>query len=186
MIKLLLLCGPSGAGKTYIENSLVQESPISKYTFKKLEQVTTRERRDDKDPYIFLSVDAYKEMEEDLVAKTAITTTDGVTNYYGTIPDFIDNNDIIHTVIVNRKGIDDIKRYAEEHKELNIKIVTFMITSSNPVGRANRDKNFIKEELKSLEGCWDMIFTNMPEQDFYINTDDIYEALKITGMIEEV
>lgn len=185
MINLLLLCGPSGSGKSYIENELIKNSPIGDYKFVKLNQVTTREKRDELDPYIFISYEKYQKMEKDLIAKTVITSSEGITHYYGTIPKFKKGKKIIHTVVVNKKGIIDMKQYIEEHPEMNINLKIFMITSDNPVKRVDRNEDFIKKEIESLNGFHDMFFVNHPQENSFINVDDIYEGLKITGMIQE-
>lgn len=184
--KILLLCGPSGAGKSYMENLLVQNKGTNEYIFKKLEQVTTRPRRDINDAYTFLSVDQYKEIEDTLIAKTAIETNDGVTNYYGTKPQFIEDDHVIHTVIVNRKGIDDICEYIADNPQLNIQFTIFMIDSKNPVGRANRDDEFVEAERKSLQGVSDKCYINDPDGKGYITLEDIYTGLKEVGLMEEI
>lgn len=183
--KILLLCGPSGAGKSYMENLLVQNKGNDEYIFRKLEQVTTRPRRDENDAYTFLTVDEYKEIEDTLIAKTAIKTNDGVTNYYGTKPKFLVDDHVIHTVIVNKKGINDICQYIGDNPQLNIQFAIFMIDSKNPAGRVNRDDDFVEAERQSLQGVADKCYINDPEGSGYITVEDIYEGLKEVGLIKE-
>lgn len=182
MKKLLIICGPSGAGKNYIERELVELSPIGNYTFKKLEQVTTRKRRNDEDPYTFVSKEEYKELESKLIAKSVIVDSEGETNYYGTKPEFSDDDNVIHTVIANRKGIDDLLKYIDESDE-EIKKFVLMIDSSNPKTRENRDLEFIVEERRKLNEVFDSFLINFPEQDSYITVDEVFECLEANEFI---
>lgn len=181
MIKILALCGPSGAGKSYLEKELVIQSPVGNYTFKKLEQVTTRARRDENDPYKFISIEEYKEIEGTLIAKTAIPSGDKI-NYYGTILDFSDREDVIHTVVVNRNGVIDLKNYIES-SDKDISLVVVMIDSTKPAIRHDRDEEFVENERKSLQGLYDLVLINHPDQGFYNDVNDLYDGLEALKFI---
>lgn len=149
-IKLLLICGVSGSGKTWIEKELVNH-PTDNLIFHKLNQYTTRPPRSKEEVelkvYNFINESEYNEIKDDLIAKTEVNGY-----HYGTLKDFLRGNkkrSVINTIIVNRRGYDDITSYLKNNKDFEI--LTLKITINSEIkNREDRNIEKEKEELKTI------------------------------------
>lgn len=140
-IYLVCMCGSSGSGKSYITERLVCDFSDE---FHKPAQYTTRQRRNNEDPYeyYFVNKEHYKIIEDKLICKTEING-----EFYGTIPAFVKNK--INILIVNSAGYKDFKKYAKKNE--NIEILLVRIESERPKPRIDRDENFVINERKDLD-----------------------------------
>jgi guanylate kinase len=182
MRKFLLITGTSGGGKSYIEKLLVKNNhPHIK--FHKLLQVTTRAKRDDEDPYIFLTKKEYDNISDTLLAKTNFHG-----NFYGTQDTSKLKDDdgklTINTVVVNRLGYDNIVKDLKEKYPDSFDLMTIRITNDSPVERDSRDQEFITKEHESLNDIVDMDFYNSPDK--WLSADDIIKGLYEREFIYEL
>ena len=171
MSRFLVLCAPSGTGKTFLLETL-----CSKYSnlFYKVEQVTTRARREGEgDTYHFIDKKTYDVIESELIGKTEINGT-----YYGSLPDKDDNR--IGIIILNELGF---KNFINEvpNKADYFSIGLNKDLDSIEVRRENRDEEFLKKEKHVLEMC-DVVF-NL--KDSYANPD-IIKSLTLTYFINHL
>lgn len=120
MLKLLVLGGISGSGKTYLRDELLKHFPEKYY---KVKQVTTRPMRKDEDPnnYRFISKREYSNIEKYLIGKTEIKG-----NFYGSILDYTEER--IGIIILDEKGIKDFRN---AFKEVNQKV--FYLVLDKPI-----------------------------------------------------
>lgn len=207
--KLLILCGPSGCGKNYIENQLINNnSPIhyhdSEYIFKKLPQMTTRKPRNQKEIddkiYDFVSKDTFiKRLIEDnyrYIAHTVIKTDDGETNFYASYltDEFLNNTQskVIFTVIANYYAINNIHNSLSYNTKFNNSLddyLTFMISATSLEDmmkynkRDNRDLEFIKNEEKDLIPYTDKILKNDFKNNKMIQVEDIMDLLQLYNWV---
>ena len=155
---ILVLCGPTGSGKTFIAEMLsandmgdyiVSSNPP---VFHKPMQVTTRKQRDieDCDSYLFLkSTDDYKSLNMDskLTAKTYFND-----NYYGTLmSNMIHGKNAWNVIVASTEGAADVINTFRNDSECNIK--TAIILAEGDDGMINehcRDIQFFKNELFDL------------------------------------
>ncbi|QQM14707.1 guanylate kinase-like protein [Staphylococcus phage MarsHill] len=163
MKKFILLCGVSGTGKTVLANNLSDQKEYPHLFFKKLDQVTTRQQREDETngvDYVFLNKEEYDDMKGNLIAKTNFYE-----NYYGTIDQSLEypQNGIynVNIIIVNREGRDasvrDIKeKYGEDSDIITIQV----INEKNQVKREGRNKEDLEKEKKDLDEVTDLEVIN--------------------------
>lgn len=173
MKKFLLICGVSGVGKSFVEDELVRNNH-PKISFFKLPQVTTRDKRDDNDPYQFLSKKEYKNIESNLIAKTNFHG-----NLYGTldisrIKDY-EGKLLINTIIVNAEGfqssVDDLtKKYGD-----NFDLFTLRLINDSPVEREGRDQDSLDLENKALESISDATLKNQKGE--WADPQDVIQTL---------
>lgn len=141
-VKVLILGGPSGAGKTFLERFLVKEYPE---IFSKTTQVTTREKRDESDPYLFASQEIFDSISNMLVGR--ILGENKYANSYGTLPNFY--SDKINTIILSEEGYHDFIKYC--NKNPHIIAMSYFIGETDDMElekRTNRDQSIINEENK--------------------------------------
>jgi len=172
--RILIIVGPSASGKSVFERNLISDYPN---LFHKLQQVTTRKRRDDKDPYIFISKKAFNEkFNQILIGRTLIHG-----NYYGSIPDFQENK--INTIILNEDGLKDFLQ-SINNEEL---IADFIIIGidrkleelKEDDYREGRDSNYIIKEKDILKKAH---FIFNVENEVFPKPSDFIQILKETGI----
>ena len=150
MKKLLVICGPSGSGKSHLEDELCEHFPKS---YKSLLQYTTRPRRegDKLESYLFLNrvedVDLLKTNGVRIVGETEI-----MGNYYGTfLNDEVDDS-VVQTVVLNRMGIDNLLT-SHLIQDYQIKILKVLASPNVTIPeRAGRSQDYIRQEIESLQG----------------------------------
>lgn len=161
--KILLICGPSGSGKSFLTDKLTK-TPL----FFKLEQCTTRKKRkcENGSEYRFIDKKYYDSIKKNLIAKTVIND-----NYYGTIPKFI--KDKIGIVIVNKNGLEDFLNFAQDK---DIDYFVLGVDSEIKVKRQGRSLDFIKKEKESLIPFVNKWLVRTKTKN--IEVDDVKEVLK--------
>ena len=142
-IYVVLMCGSSGSGKSYITKKLIENYSEE---FKKIPQYTTRDRRDGEDPYeyYFVNKKHYKIIQDKLICRTEVNES-----LYGTIPVFEEGK--INIIIVNTLGIEDFEKYLNLNKEENIDVCLIRIESEVATERKNRDNEFVLKEKRDLD-----------------------------------
>lgn len=181
MIKVLLICGVSGSGKSFIETMLSQRDfrkPPYVY-FNKLRQVTTRQPRNEDEiknkTYNFISEEVYDKISGNLFAKTVVNG-----KRYGTLNTIMESEEytVVNTIIVNRIGwqnvIDElIETFADE-----VQICTLQICCKpdDCESRSDRDVNFLIDEQKSISKISDLRLNN--DKDNRLKSEDIIKALQ--------
>ena len=192
MKKFLLITGPSGSGKSEIERQL-SERDFDAIRFHKLKQVTTRKMREGEsqsDPYMFLTQSEYDDIADKLIAKSVIVNPTGIGfDYYGTLNDSEDAIDIngkfvINTVIVNKKGYENIihdihKLYGESYD-----VYTICISNPEPVEREGRDIDHVAQELSESRSICDYELENYPGN--WLDLERIIDALYNRGFFDAI
>ncbi len=154
MKKMLVLCGASGSGKSYLEDKLCSLYPQD---FVSLLQYTTRPRRkgDDLDTYLFLNSNTDVELMKRGGLKI-IGETEILGNLYGTFLNESIGEDIIQTVVLNRTGIDNLYKNPVV-KDYSIKVVKILTCPDVEIlKRLGRSDDYYKQEIESLEGVEDL------------------------------
>ena len=158
---LLVICGPSGSGKSHLQRELQTRYPDK---FIALEQYTTRPRRenDDLDSYIFLEKEEDLNREEymviDIIGQTEIHGAK-----YGTIltPVAAEQTSM---AVLNRMGIDNLSKSEVLATGYDVKILKVLPTEDVEVPeREGRSPEYLEEELKSLEGIGDLTVYRTPD-----------------------
>jgi guanylate kinase len=154
--KFLIIMGNSGSGKNFLAKKLIEEYP---QYFEETIQVTTRAKRNDYDPYIFVTKDQYKKLEHQLIGRTKITTTDGEENWYGTI--FPADSNKYKIIILNKAGLEDFKAIVEKFNEVwEAQLICACIVGlinqdidkiQQMDGRGTRDNKFIQDEIDGIK-----------------------------------
>lgn len=163
---LLLIAGPSGSGKSYITDLLINEFPDK---FVKLEQYTTRKKRTkNENTYYFIDIKKYNKIKNNLFAKTCING-----DYYGTTTNIVPNK--LNIVIANIDGINDIKNWNHKNKD-KYNIFILGIDSEDPKIREGRPEEYIKYERNSLVNVVDTWLINKKNK--FITTLDVIQELK--------
>ena len=180
--------GNSGSGKNFLAKKLIEEYP---QFFEETIQVTTRAKRNDYDPYIFVDKNQYKKIEHQLIGRTIIKTSDGEENWYGTILPAESNKYKI--IILNAAGLDDFTSVMEKHNELyennpiaacHIGLINTDIAKIRQMdGRGARDEQFIQNEIDGIKelcaGYFDVtneyvkiedVLTRVKQADYYMST----------------
>ena len=180
-IKVLLICGISGSGKTWIENDLIKHS-TDKLEFHKLKQYTTRKPRSDEEInmniYEFIDDEKYDKIKDTLIAKTEVNGCK-----YGTLQDFrksTNKTTIINTIIVNRRGHDDIISFLKNFEYINnYDIITLEVKVQNEI--KNRSDRNIEKEKKELENIANISIDNSFGN--RVNYKDVIKLLKSVEFI---
>lgn len=154
--KFLIIMGNSGSGKNFLAKKLIEEYP---QYFEETIQVTTRAKRNDYDPYIFVTKDQYKKLEHQLIGRTIIKTSDGEENWYGTL--FPADSEKYKIIILNKAGLEDFKLIMEKHNEIweskpivacNIGLINHDIAKIRQMdGQGSRDDQFIQDEIDGIK-----------------------------------
>jgi hypothetical protein len=157
MTNILLFCGPTGSGKTFISGTL-SSVDMAKYVisskppvFHKPMQVTTRPIRSTEDPdaYLFINEKDYNALNinEKLTARTHFND-----NYYGTLVDnFVHGENVWNIIVASSEGAADVYNMFRNNAEYNIK--SAIILSEPDDGMINehcRDIQFFKDEIFDL------------------------------------
>ena len=181
-IKLLVICGPSGSGKSYLEKNLCSELPQH---FRKLPQVTTRKPRNEEEqgnPYLFINKSTYEFIKDKLIGR--IMSDDFLSTNYGTIPDF--DKGYINTIILSKEAIIDLQNHIAVKEApfngettvnlfiLGLDIEFEDLSREAKAARANRDKNFFDKEKEVFEYCH---YINKTENGKYLNPNDILDII---------
>ena len=104
-MKLLIICGPSGSGKSILEKNLITEYS---HLFNKLPQVSTREKRSNErfgDPYIFVTPETFSFLKNKLIGRI-ISRSSIYRHQYGTLPDISTSK--VNTLILSEDAIIDL------------------------------------------------------------------------------
>ena len=169
--KLLVICGPSGSGKSHLQRDLETRYPEK---FVRLEQFTTRAQRpnDDLDSYIFVSdeadLDRDRYMIIDIIGRTEINGAK-----YGTLlgPTAAGQ---VGMAVLNRMGIDSLNQSEVLKTGYEVKIVKVLPTEDVELpAREGRSEDFLKDEVASLEGVEDL--TVYRTADGF--ADEVYEQI---------
>jgi len=161
---LLIIAGPSGCGKNYITEKLVEEYSDK---FVQLQQYTTRPKRTaDENTYYFIDEKKYNELYNSLMARIEINGF-----HYGTTTE--SQHDRINIVIANLDGINDIRHNNAIREKFNIFILG--IDSEIPKKREERTDEYVKKERESLRYVADCWIYNTKEK--YLTTSDVLAKL---------
>lgn len=160
----LVICGPSGVGKSYLVDKLVEDYPDHLY---KVEQVTTRDIREDErgGNYTFLPTKRdYYRIKHLLIGCTEING-----ELYGSIP-ANEEEERTGIIILNEMGLKD---FMEKEQEKNYKTIGI---SKNTllVEREGRDISYLEQEKKVLDYA-DFVF--YLEDDEYVDMHEMYNVL---------
>ena len=169
-MKALLICGPSGSGKSTFVRQLIRQYP-NRYI--KAVQYTTRPRRDGEaeNEYMFVTPDEFKKVHSSLVG---ITHVNG--NVYGSKIDFEEKK--IQIFILNKEGISDFQYMAMSFKDAEVKTLgVYRDLEKCCEARTSRDREFIKEEFKTLSLA-NAIFQNVSEEITPETISDLNEVIK--------
>ena len=173
--KLLVICGPSGSGKSYLENKLCELYP-DKYT--SLLQFTTRPRREEDklDSYLFLGsvtdADLMKRGGLKIIGETEI-----MNDVYGTFLNETVGPDVIQTVVLNRMGIDNLKN-SPHLKDYKVKTLKVLASPEVEVPhRYGRTEDYIQKEIDSLMNVEDILITRTLDPFNYEDLDSAIQKL---------
>ena len=172
--KILAIVGPSGTGKSTLEKKLMKKHGD---LFHKLPQVTTRPKRDDNDPYMFIQWETYlKYFKDFLIARIGILDVNThYGNLYGTVPDF--KKGYINTVVVAEEGLLDLYESIEENR-VDAEVFVLGLDIKPAVKREGRDESFIQKERRVLK------FANyIYESDDFITEDEVIKILSLHEFI---
>lgn len=157
MTNILLFCGPTGSGKTFISGTLSSDD-MAKYVisskppvFHKPMQVTTRPIRSTEDPdaYLFIDEKDYNALNvnEKLTARTHFND-----NHYGTLVDnFVHGENVWNIIVASSEGAADVYNMFRNNAEYNIKSAIILSEPDDGVINEHcRDIQFFKEEIFDL------------------------------------
>ena len=181
---LLVLCGPSGSGKSYLEDNLLNDYPD---LFYKWQQVSTRKKRAGESagkPYIFIEPQTFLHLKDKLVGRIGING-EGYNAAYGSIPDFKEG--FISTVILAEEGINDLLSCMREG---TIKIDNYLILGldtdfdklDQDAIRENRNSDFFEKERNVLKYAT-LIHKNSNAK--YLQPSVVVAQLEAYGMIKK-
>lgn len=108
----VLLVGPSGAGKTYMENFLLEHNKH----WTKLISFTTRDRR----PGEVDGVDYHFINEEEMEDLNILQQMQIYGNYYGTCVEHLDESYRVHVLVVGADGPDQFKSIFGEDRVMTL------------------------------------------------------------------
>ena len=184
-LNILLLCGGSGSGKSFISDLLVNGNPeglflSKKVTFHKPMQITTREKRLLENPtdYYFIKPENFNEYKEFVTAYTNFNN-----NEYGTIvSNLVYSDTVINVLVVSQEGKKNVIN--DFNGKENVFIETALILGDPDDGMINehgRDINFFKDELYSLlKEKYDYYIPNYGPDDYCTYKD----VLKYLGYLK--
>ena len=107
-LPILVFCGPSGSGKSELVKKILSFFPENTT---KWQQVTTRERRDHADDYLFITREQYSQLQASDMLTCQTFFND---NMYGTFPESVTNNVAVLT-IADRVGLHSLITDVENH-----------------------------------------------------------------------
>lgn len=168
----LVIAGPSGVGKDFLINSLITEHPDKFY---KVDQVTTRKKRDASDNgYIFLSMEDYEKLRHTLIGRTEVNG-----NWYGSIFPRPELKDKFGIIILNYDGYIDFLNFLKMDDNMNdifhISIALDKMPEHIQVKREDRDNNFLDKE-REVSFLSDHVI-ELSEGE-YASVDDILNLIK--------
>lgn len=188
-MNIILLCGSSCSGKTYIRDNILINSNSNNIKFNKVTQVTTRAPRDNEEKnnsYIFLSENEYNDYNNSnlLIAKTNVNG-----KRYGTLlSSLIDEDNTYNIIIVNKLGwLSFMESYKnDELKFDNLNIKTVRVLSDIPTeelkSEHDRSLEFIYNEINELDSIpTDCYIDN---HNYKATYDNIINEFKKTGVIK--
>jgi hypothetical protein len=174
--KLLVLAGPSGCGKNYMTDALIEKYPE---VFEQLPQYTTRPKRTpDENTYYFISDSHYDAIKWALIAKTQIGDV-----RYGTVPSM--KTDKVGIIIANRMGIEELQKYLDsEDASIDFEVFFLGIDSNNPTEREGRTKEYIEEERQLLSEVVEHWLVNDALGGNYLTPENVLNYLKKVDFIQ--
>ena len=173
-VRVLVICGVSGSGKTMLEKNLINSSKM----FVKWEQVTTRPMRPNEvqgDPYTFTSEERFEKIKHMLVGRLGCSENSHFKDKYGSIPVTIPN--VYHTVILAEEGLLDLFEAKKDGRiPHDTKIIVIGLDKSNNelVERDGRDLEFLNKERSVLKYA-DKVFINSNRK--YLEAEDVINFL---------
>ena len=187
-LKTLIICGPSGSGKSMLEKNLVADFPS---TFHKMQQCSTRTMRSGErygDPYVFIGRDTFEFMKDRLVGRIGLEKASQFKDLYGTIPDF--KPDRVNTIILAAEGVRDYLGggvIKELEQRLDLEMKTFILgldvdydSLPEAARREARDVHFIAREREVLHYA-NVVRKNVHGK--YLNPTDVVALLTQHGLI---
>jgi guanylate kinase len=174
--KLLVLAGPSGCGKNYMTDALIEKYPE---VFEQLPQYTTRPKRTpDENTYYFINDSHYDAIKWALIAKTQIGDV-----RYGTVPSM--KTDKVGIIIANRMGIEELQKYLNsEDASIDFEVFFLGIDSNKPTEREGRTKEYIEEERNLLSEVVEHWLVNDALGDNYLTPEKVLNYLKKVDFIQ--
>jgi guanylate kinase len=174
--KLLVLAGPSGGGKNYMTDALVEKFPE---VFEQLPQYTTREKRTpDENTYYFITDSHYDAIKSTLIARTEIN---GVR--YGTVPSM--KEDKVGIIIANRMGIDNLQEYLNmSNAVIDFEVFFLGIDSNSPAEREGRTKEYVEEERQLLSEVVEHWLLNDALNNDFLTPEKVLNYLKKVDFIQ--
>lgn len=181
-VSLLIICGPSGSGKSVLEKSLTTQihtlaSNRKNIIFKKLMQVTTREPRLDEsfgNPYIFLNDELFEKNKDSLIGRVGIKEYSIFTHKYGTIIESNLTPSVIYTAIFAEEAIEDfIENSGETFNTFVLGLNgndNFLLNSK----RENRDIVFLNKE-RTVLNLAHLVLTNSKPN--FLNSTDVVNII---------
>lgn len=157
VLNILVLCGGSGSGKTFIRDLLVEGNPEGLYlskpivSFHRPMQVTTRKMRlgESPDNYCFVDTDTFHLFNNNNLL-TAKTFFDGCE--YGTLKsNLIYGQNVVNIIVASSLGKKNLIEDFQCQENVNIK--TALVLGNPDDGLINehgRDISFFKDELFDL------------------------------------
>lgn len=154
---ILLLCGASTSGKTYIRDQLCKSGSdeirdaCNKHVhyFHAPLQVTTRPIRDNEsiDSYYFMSVDDYKKIEDNLTCKTHFNG-----NHYGTLmSNLVKGNNVTNIILASEEGVRNTLMQFKGNSSYNIETALVLSDfNEEELKKHNRTLEGAKNELYGL------------------------------------
>jgi uridine kinase len=188
-LNILILCGGSGSGKTFIANMLCNNmlqihDGIREIVFHKPMQVTTRKQRDLENPddYYFIKHDCFSELNN---CNKLTCVTHFNNNYYGTLVKNLIYGDAAWNIIVaSAEGMNNtiynISNCIDHDIVSTVIIKTALVLAMPNDGMINehgRDKEFFKNEIYDLiQQPFDYYIPNYEEKRITLK-----EVIKILG-----
>ena len=147
---LLVLVGPSGSGKSVLEENLAKHFPD---VFWKLPQVTTRFMRPGEkqgSPYVFVGRQYFEQIEGKLVGVLGRRPNSLFKSLYGTFPDF--REDKVSTIILAEEALHDLAAKLEADEALRIHTVIVGLDREwNDLDEADRAARHGRAEIHEKE-----------------------------------
>lgn len=180
--RLLVICGPSGSGKSVLEQGLVNNIfnvDGSHILFKKLIQVTTRKPRQNEvygNPYIFVSDEEFERIRPDLIGRVGLSENTIFDSKYGTIVDTNRNSKLIYTAIFAEEAISDLIENAFHRYDIFILGINGDDSMLLHSRREGRDLEFINKERTVLNKA-NLVLTNKIGN--YLDPEKVVQIMNI-------
>jgi len=160
-----LLCGPSGSGKNFMQDLLLQNYS---HLYEKMQQVTNRPMRDFEKfgkEYLFVNSETMDKLN-------LIVKTNNNSNSYGSLP--IYDSAKINLVIADNVGLSHFESLSEVSRNLFYTSIglTYENDESRINGRENRDN---KVYFKVLDNCDKVLHNNSNK---YLSYQDLHFTIK--------